>query len=417
MNRTLVPAAVCALVSFASLAQTEEAAAKKLAVIPFAALSGDVPQRAGLKAAGMLSTELKNTDGVQVVAAHKPAAGDPFAPGLEKARKLLGEAQAHRAKRKFRLAEEALTQALAELKTAGLGLTDIGELVDVYALLSAVQFNTGRDEEGRQSLATALALAPTRELPLAKTSALFTKVVEDERRRVQTSAKGSLLVESTPQGAMVTVDGVPLGATPLQVKEVPAGQHLWKVSLPSGEVLGGMVEVAGAKQAKVSAQTAAKDPESKILATLAQNKLDAEVVAAARDHAGAAQAELLLFGALSKEGKGLALDAFLFSAHSGEVRRLPRSTFDTELLSAGMEFYALAGKLALQGGKVGEAVKVPSPVSLSTVASTAKVAEAKYGVQPGKDLAADIEAPIEPVKDVGPRTPLAPAKRTPLKKK
>ena len=153
-----------------------------------------------------------------------------------------------------------------------------------------------------------------------------------------------------------------------------------------------------------------------MLSSLAQNKLDAELVAAAKEHAAELKADLLLFGALSKDGKGLALDSFLYVAQANEVRRLQRTTFDTELLSAGMEFYNLAGALTAKGSKVGDLVKVPSPVTNGPAPVGTRVAEAKYGIQPGKELALD-EA-VEPTKDEsGSRKPLEGKSRAPLKKK
>ncbi len=396
-----------------SLAQAQDPAAapaRKFAVLPFAALSGDVPQRAGVKAAGMLTTELKNAEGLAPVDAKKATHADPFQDALARARNLVSEAKDLRAKRKFRLAEESLQKALADYRTAAAGLTDIGELVDAYALLSAVQYNTGRDEEGLKSLHTALGLAPARELPLAKTSALFGRVVEEQRKALASGSKGSLLIESTPAGAAVLVDGVALGATPLLVKDVPAGAHVWRVQLP-GELAGGVAEVAPSKQLKVSAQTSGNDPESKLLAQLSLNRLDAAAVTAAKEQSAALGADLLVLGALSRNGKNLSLDSFVFLPATGELRRLPRSTFDTELLSAGVEFFNLAGQLAQKGTKVGESTPIPGPVAPDATVGT-KLAEAQYGVQVGKPEASLDEA-TAPAQDEK-REPLK--KRVPLKK-
>lgn len=406
----------CLTLPCLALAQTEAPAAPapKLVVVPFATLSGDVPPRAGLKAAGMLSTEFKSAETVQLLEAKRDAKADPAAEALGNARKAVASAVELRKKRKFRLAEEELTKALGLYKANAAGVLDIGEVVDAHALLSAVQYNTGRDEEGLKSLTAALSLAPDRELPLASTSSLFSRVVLETRRAVKTSPTGSLQVESLPSGAL-SVDAVPLGGTPLMVKEVPPGTHYWRVALPSGEVLGGVVDVSSGKVTKVSVAAESKDPEARLLSVLSQNKLDNELVSAAKEHAKGTQADLVVFGALSKEGKGLALDAFVFSAAGAEVRRLPRATFDTELLSAGMEFYNLAGQMAQKGAKVGEAVKLPSAVAAGS-SSGPKVADAKYGVQPGKDVASDTEVGPEPVKDEGARKPVD-SKRVPLKKK
>ncbi|MGQ0504984.1 MAG: PEGA domain-containing protein [Myxococcaceae bacterium] len=388
---------------FVTSASAQEAS-RKFTVLPFAALSGDVPQRAGVKAAGMLTTELRNAEGFAPTETKKSPKADPHQDGLAKARNSVEEAQKLRTARKFRLAEDALQKALTEYKTASAGLTDVGELVDTFALLAAVQFNTGQDEEGQKSLDTAIGLAPTRELPLAKTSPLFSKVVEATRKGLNEKPKGSLLVESTPSGAGVLIDGVTLGSTPLIIKDIPAGTHAWRIQLP-GEVAGGLTDVAANKQTKVNGQTNGQDAESKLYASLSQNRLDAAALAAAKEEATTAGADLVVFGALSRNGKDLALDSFVFVAASNEVKRLPRSQFDTELLSAGMELYNLAG--AMKQKLSGESVRVPAQIT--QLGGGARVAEVQYGAKNAVKDVTDEQTPAKEEK----REPL---KRTPLRK-
>lgn len=412
-----VISALCVLVASAGFAQEGEK--PKLTVVPFALLSADVNPRASTKAVGMLSQEFKSAEKFTLVEAAKSET-DPFADGLAEARKAVDAAKELRAKKKFRLANEQLTKAIELFQKHAGGITDIGEVVDAYALLSAVEFNTGRDEDGQKSLSTALGLAPDRDLPLAATSALFARVVADTKKAVKESAKGQLVVESTPGNAALLIDGLALGASPLTVKDVPPGLHYWRAALPNGEVQGGVIEVAAGKQALVRAVSASKDPESRLLAAVAQNKVDAEALTAAKEFAGTTQAELLIFGGLSsKQGKGLVLDSFVYAVAQNEVRRLPRASFDAELLNAGMEFYNLAGEVAKKGVQTGEAVKVPASVSFDLVGQASKVAEVKYGVVPGKAAAAEAleldGATTSPGKEDGPRKPLGP--RAPLKKK
>lgn len=408
--------ALLALSSFAQEAAAEAAGPKqKLTVMPFAALTGDVPARAGSKAVGMLTTEFKSADAFALVDARKEKASGAAETALETARKEVGDAKELRGKKKFRLAEEALNRAIAAYKTAIPALPEIGEVVDAYVLLSAVQFNTGRDEEGAKSLNQALAMAPDREVGLASTSPLFARVVADARKALKDGARGTLVLESSPSNAPVLIDGLALGATPLSVTAVPPGLHFWKATLPSGEALGGVVEVTAGKQATARAASASKDPEARVLTALSQNKLDSDLVAAAKEQAKAAEADLLVFGALSKEGKGLALDTFLFTASTGDLRRMARTSFDTELLSAGMEFYNLAGELAKKGSQVGEAVRVPASVSNTLVSSASKTTEARYGIVPGAELGVDGEV-TEPTKDEGPRKPLEQKRRAPLRR-
>lgn len=418
MTRRFVIALTASL-SFAALAQGEAppaaAARPKLVVMPFAALTGSVPQRAGGKAVGMLTTEFKSADSFALVDAKKDKASSAAEEALEAARKEVNDAKELRGKKKFRLAEEALQRAVSQYKNASAALPEFGEVQDAYALLSAVQFNTGKDDDGAKSLNQGLTIALERDLPLAQTSALFARVVTDAKKALQAAPRGSVMLESSPSNAPVLLDGQALGSTPLLVKDVPPGVHFWKATLPSGEVIGGLVEVASGKQAVAKAVSASKDPESRILASLSQNKIDQDLVAAAKEQAKNAETDLVVFGALSNEGKGLALDTFLFSAASGEVRRMARASFDTELLSAGMEFFNLAGELAKKGDKVGEAVRVPSSVSMTLVAGgSAKLAEAKYGAQ--KEPGVEGEGSGEPAKDDGPRKPLEQKRRGPLKR-
>ncbi|PZR18349.1 MAG: hypothetical protein DI536_00235 [Archangium gephyra] len=408
--------ALLALSSFAQGAAAEAPATKqKLTVMPFAALTGDVPARAGAKAVGMLTTEFKSADAFALVDAKREKAGGAAEAALETARKEVGDAKELRGKKKFRLAEEALNRGIAAYKTAIPALPEIGEVVDAYVLLSAVQFNTGRDEEGAKSLNQALAMAPDREVGLASSSPLFARVVADARKALKDGAKGTVLLESSPSNAPVLIDGLALGATPLAITAVPPGLHFWKATLPSGEAIGGVIEVTANKQATAKAASASKDPEARVLTALSQNKLDADLVAAAKETAKANEADLIVFGALSKDGKGLALDTFLFTAATGDVRRMARASFDTELLSAGMEFYNLAGELAKKGSQVGEPVRVPSSVSSTLVSTAAKTSEARYGIVPGAEIGVDGDA-IEPAKDEGPRKPIEQKRRAPLRR-
>lgn len=416
--RRLTPA-LTLLLALPAFAQ-EGDAKQKLSVVPFALLSADVNPRASIKAVGMLSQEFKSAEKFELVEGKKKEA-DLANDALGEARKAVDDAKELRGKKKFRLADEALNKAIGLFQKNASAITDIAEVVDAYALLSAVQYNTGRDEDGLKSLTTALALAPDRDLPLAATSALFARVVTETRKAVKESSKGQLVVESTPGNAAILIDGLALGSSPLTVKDVPPGLHFWRASLPNGELQGGVVEVSSGKQANVRATSASKDPESRLLAAVAQNKIDPDALTAAKEYAGTTNADLLIFGGLStKVGKGLILDSFVYAVSANEVRRLPRATFDAELLNAGMEFYNLAGEVAKKGAQTGEAVKVPASVSFDLVGQSAKVAEVKYGVVPGKAAAADALEGLEgggkePGKEDGPRKPLGP--RAPLKKK
>jgi hypothetical protein len=378
---------------------------QRYAVMPFAALAGDVPPRAGHKAAGMLTTELKNVEGLQVQDGKK-ASTEPVADRLAAARAQLEEAKNLRTQRKFGKAEEVLKRALADYKTHASILTDVGEVADAYALLAAVQYNTGRDDDGLKSLKSALNVAPGRELPLAKTSPSFSKLIEQTRAAVESGPKGTLVIQSVPSGAPVFVDGIALGKTPLSVRDIPPGMHHYRVPVPSGEPAGGLVEVEAQKTAQISAAPQGTDPEAKLAAALAKNKLDDTAVAAAKAWGQSAQASDVVFGALDKDGGALALYPFVVNVSSGQVRRLAKATFDAELLSAGVELLKLAGEVP----KGSESAKLPSAVAPEKMDSREKPAEVRYSNRPSQ-----AEATTEPASTGEPsRAPLDSNKRKPL---
>lgn len=417
MIRHLI-AALCllSLAAHAEDAPAAEGPKPKLALVPFATLSADIPGRSATKALAMLTQEFRSADTHALVELKHANPQEAFADPLAKALRMYDEAKELRNRKKFRLADEGLAKAVAEYRAAAPGITDVAELVDALALQAAVQFNTGRDEEGAKNLSAALALAPDRELPLASTSPLFSRVVADARKALKAQPKGQLLIESVPSNAPVALDGVAAGATPVSIADVPPGQHLWHAVLPNGEIVGGVIDVAPGKQTKLQASAENKTPEAKLLSSLAQNRIDDAAIAAAKDTAKAVDAELVVFGALARDGKDLRLHSFLYSNASGELRRLPETKFDGELLAAGMEFYNLVGEVKSKGLQVGEALKPPGVLATApTMGGPSKVAEAKYGVVPGKDDAeAETGLPTTPAK-AEPKKPLGP--RAPLKKK
>ena len=375
----------------------------RVMVAPLAVLSAGVPPKASAKAQAMLKGELLSTGAFDVVEPRLPGAHDEAAQTLIRARAAFDEAKALWAKKKLALADEALGRAREAYAAGATALVDVGELVDAYALASAVAYTSGRDDDGLRLLSKALALAPDRELLLAKTSPLFARVVAQTLDALKAGPKGALKVSSTPTNAPVTVDGRAMGVTPLAIAGVPPGPHVWAVTLSTGETAGGVIEVAPGRTTEVVGKPTRPDAWVRLLSALAQNQLDHDAVLAGQEVARANTADFVVLGALSATGSGLALDAFLLSAETGALRRLPRRQFDLELLSAGMELYGMAGELAAQRSRVGEAVTVPARVS--SAGSVERKAEVSYG---GEAVRGDV-VPETSVK------PAEPRRRVPLK--
>ncbi len=381
-----------------------QGAARRVTVIPLQALSGDVPPRAGPRVTARLTSELRT----QALAVVEPPASPP-SDALTRARAAMKEAQAQREARDFTRADATLGQALEAYAAGAADLPDGGELADAHALRAAVRYATGRDAEAEQALVQALALSPGRALPLAATSPLFARTVERVRGVHSQQPRGAVRISSVPPGVAVTLDGHALGATPVRVSRVPPGLHFWRATLPSGEGVGGLVEVVGGKEAEVTVRPGGDGPGAALALALANNRLEAAALEAAGALGQAAKADLVVFGAVSRVDAGLALDAFVLSPGAPTLRRLPRVALDADLLDAGAPLQQLATLLATRGAEAGEPVALP--VTPSPSAPPAHVSQAIYPVAAEPKPREEAPKPTPTSTDRKPLSPRKPLSR------
>jgi tetratricopeptide (TPR) repeat protein len=379
---------------------------RRVAVLPFQALSGDVPGRAGPRVTQRLATEVRGVASLEL--AEPPAAESP-PDGLAQARAAVKEAESRRQKHDFAGAEASLDQALDTYTTpaVAVALPNGSELADAYALRAAVRYSQGRDEEAARALSSALTLSPGRDLPLASTSPLFARTVERVRAALQKQPRGSVRFVSVPPGVPVTLDGQSVTSAPVRVVEVPPGLHLWRAVLPSGEATGGLVEAISGKEVEVKVLPPGEGPGAVLAAALAGNRLDAAAVDAAAALGQTLRADLAVFGTVSRTSQGLALDAFLLAPGSKTLRRVPRIALDTDLLDAGPPLRELSAMLASRGAQLGEPVSVPVAPSAVPVPAS-RPAQVKYPVE---EKPVSTPKPVTPTPERAPLTPRKPLVR------
>jgi tetratricopeptide (TPR) repeat protein len=427
----------------------------KVAVLPFQAVSADVPARTGPRvtarlaaevhaAAGLALVELpratEETTGVASVAraageatstaqavAHGTAQDARAMPAVARgtakeatatslamsrdavdpltiAREAMKEATTAWDARDFKRAEAALGRALDAYAAGAAQLTEASELADAYALRAAVRYATGRDAEAAASLTQALALAPNRPLPLAATSPLFAKTVERVRAAQESGPRGGVRFESIPSGLAVTLDGRPVGTAPLRVTDVPPGAHLWRSVLPSDDAVGGVVEVAPDKQAVVQVRPSGTGPDAALALALASNRLDTAALEAASALGRAAGADLVVLGTVARTVTGLAVDAFVLAPGDTTPRRLARLSVDTELLEASAPLREGIAAVAARGVEAGvtEPLPVvpapgdafaPPPSQVAYPVSTERAPEAPKPAAPAPD-----RKPLQPIR-------------------
>ncbi len=373
---------------------------KKVAVLPFQAVSADVPARSGPRVAARLSSELHVSPGLRLATPPATEAAPPDV--LTIARAAVKEAAAARETRDFARADAALGRALDAYAAGAANLSDASELADAYALRAAVRYATGRDDEASATLTQALAIAPGRTPALASSSALFAHTVERVRAEGAARPRGSVSIGSMPPGLAVSLDGRPVGTAPVRVTGVPPGAHLWRAVLPSGDTVGGVVEVASGREAEVTVRPPGTGPAATLALALAHDRLDAPALEAASALGREAGADLVVFGTVSPADGGLAVDAFVLAPGAPAPHRLPRQTVDAELLEAGEPLRALATALATQGAEAGTEVPLPlTPSGREPSAPVLAVVAYPTGESPSK-------APAGPEPD---RKPLAPIRK------
>ena len=131
MRRLFFVSLVLAAVTLPGMASPARADGVKVAVVPFAPLTGDVPVRAGGKGAMLLAGELKNVGTVtplEVALEPNDAAGK----ALNAAHEAVTAAQLQEKKRKFGAAAALYRKAIAAYDAGAALLADPSELSDAH---------------------------------------------------------------------------------------------------------------------------------------------------------------------------------------------------------------------------------------------------------------------------------------------
>ncbi len=391
MNRLyrLVALALAAGVPASALAAT------RVAVLTFAPLSGDLPNGAGDKAADLLANELKSVSELEVVP--RPRKVEGLAKDrLQSARQELAAAREALAKRHPKDAETAYQAALVEFRKALPALEGFQDLIDCTAELGALEYRRGHDDAGRAHLLEATRLSSGKALAIVADAPSFAPIAEQLAKAVAALPRGSVRVDSTPEGAEVYVDGQDAGKAPVLIRDLPQGPQYLRAVLPSGELWGAVADVVPSDVPQhLRAQSGAEGPAAEINAQLAENRVDPSAATAAAAAAKASSAGLVVFGALHRTPDGLALDAFLYDAGQARMSRLARVAFDNEMLDAGLQMDKLVSQIQARLGDPGTALSLPARVAEDRVTEGSLASEYRFGGAAPGDVSDAAPAPAE----------------------
>ncbi len=201
-------------------------AAPAVAVQPFADGDADEESARTARLVGLAidaSTSFRVIDGALVEDVgnyHVPATGSA---ALAQAEERLARAKEHYFAFRTQEARAELDAAIALLEVQD--HADAGALLVDASISRAVMARAaGETEEARAALRTALAIHPTLDLA-AEDYPPSLRALLGEERAAMGPATGALEVESRPEGARVSLNGVPYGVTPLRIEGLPAGRY------------------------------------------------------------------------------------------------------------------------------------------------------------------------------------------------
>jgi hypothetical protein len=147
---------------------------------------------------------------------------------------------------KFMTAAEAYEKHPGALKPERLAKT--------FIFLGAAQLLNGDKEGAKNSFLRALAANPSMQPETGLFGSDVQTAFTDAQQEFNAQAKGTLVIDSKPAGARVTVRGEDVGVTPIKSVEVHPGRHPVVISLPGYVPYASYPQVAPSKSAELKPQ-------------------------------------------------------------------------------------------------------------------------------------------------------------------
>ncbi|NMB73771.1 MAG: PEGA domain-containing protein [Myxococcales bacterium] len=137
-----------------------------------------------------------------------------------------------------------LQAALKTLRGMGAALSDLTLLEEAHFLLGTTYQSLGKNASADEQYRMVLLLRPDRVLDEAEVNPLVVERFELVRQNLSAALPGSISVISQPPSGRVTLDGRPVGRTPLTLSGVLPGEHYLSLELDGYRSWFGLVQVA-----------------------------------------------------------------------------------------------------------------------------------------------------------------------------
>jgi hypothetical protein len=304
--------------------------------------------------AGLLSEKFDEASRRQLADGHKVdlvgPAGKEVKVTAGEADPRVAQAETMRSAGKEAFAQKQFPQALERFRGA-LGLYEeaiasvnrVDAITDTLLWLGAASQAQQYDDDARDFFKRAAAIDPAVEAPEgfpADAKALLDETREKEKKK----KGGELQVVTTPPGAVVRVDGVEKGKSPITVKDLARGEHYVQASLPDAGLAGQKVRVKGGRAEKVDLKlsTDVGPPPSEpadpanvtaLVALAAAGDVGPKFRDNAEAIAGKTHAKYIVVGHITTRGNSFVLKPFLYGVDEKQTAALDELNFAPDLAS------------------------------------------------------------------------------------
>jgi len=265
-------------------------------------------------------------------------------PRVEQAERLRVAGKGSLAKGDAELARKQLEAALERYEAGLASVRKMEAVLEALGYLGVASIAGGYDADAKDYFKRVVALAPDAQ-PLdeypEKAKALYLKV----RSKLLRKKRGSLKISTPTKGALVKVDGVEVGKTPVKVRKLVRGYHYVQVEGEEGALAAKRVKVKGGKTKRVKLSPSDEvgpepikpvDPgiEAALVGMARNYQIDATFRGICEQIAKQTRARFVVEGHIAAEGNGFVFTGFIYGAEEKQVAAFDRFKFRADLASA-----------------------------------------------------------------------------------
>lgn len=319
-----------------SAAESTDAAATRILVIPYQAVFRSAKQRQVDKATEYLTQELGKKASIEVLRAGAPVEGAEQA-SMEPVNALLEQAKEAEADHRIQDAIELRQKVLDQMETNASALPDADAFIMAHHHLARALMWAAEDDRARTLIDAAARMDPNRDLPASEFSRLYRSWFESRRKELRRERRAQLLVRSVLPGATISIDGRETDVAPVKLVQVLPGKHLISATVGEDETSRAVVTVKAGEEKETTVafgETIGGPAIGSVADALAENELPASAVSAAQRAGQTAEADFVVLGGLAKETDHFNVHTYVMKVGSGKLAPVNVTQFDLALLTA-----------------------------------------------------------------------------------